>query len=126
LEALTGRARSGAFAISIFPNLLMLAYPNGISWILRWTPISIDRTRARVWTYSQEEEDPERAAAFLEKIQLEDFACCEQVQIGMQSAFYQPGPRSRMEIRIRGFHRQLLKMLGEASESRTARNGHLV
>lgn len=77
---LEGRARTGSFAYTIFPNLLMLAYPNGSCWVLRWTPLAIDRTRVRVWTYSRgREEDPRASAELLERIQFEDYVTCERV-----------------------------------------------
>ena len=81
LEFLSARERSGSFVFSIFPNLLILAFPNGSCWLLRWTPLSIDRTRARVWIYSRDaDEDPRGSEVLLERVQREDYATCERVQ----------------------------------------------
>jgi choline monooxygenase len=117
---LVGRARTGSFAYTIFPNLLMLAYPNGSCWVLRWTPTAIDRTRVLVWTYSRDrDEDPRASADLLERIQHEDYTTCERVQVGMRSAGFRPGPRHRLEARVMAFHRRLAAMLAQAGVGST-------
>jgi phenylpropionate dioxygenase-like ring-hydroxylating dioxygenase large terminal subunit len=112
MASLEGKAAEGSFVLNVFPNLLMLAYPNGSCWLLTWSPLALDRTRVRVWTYTHEkEQDPRGAFELLKQVMREDYVVSESVQIGMQSSFYTPGPRHKLEWRIFGFHRRLAQML---------------
>lgn len=112
---LTGDASTGAYAFSVFPNWFIAAFPNGGAMVMWWTPLSLDRSRARVWSYSPQADDDNRAdVELLNAVQREDYAICELVQKGLRSQFYRPGPRHYMERKIHGFQQRLMKMLATA------------
>lgn len=109
---LTGTAAVGAFAYSVFPNWFIAAFPNGGASVMWWTPISLRRTRARVWNYSPDPDGDHRSDfEQLRAVQREDYAICEKVQQGLTSRLYRPGPQHYLELRIRGFQHRLMTML---------------
>jgi phenylpropionate dioxygenase-like ring-hydroxylating dioxygenase large terminal subunit len=109
-------ARDATFAFGVFPNLLLLAFSDGGVHVLWWSPMAVDRTRARVQAYSHSRSDEGSIRAGKEAVaavQYEDIAIVEKVQLGIQSSGYHPGPRHRLEDRVAGFQRQLMRMLTE-------------
>ena len=121
LPSLQGDAALGAFAFSVFPNWFIAAFPNGGAMVLWWNPLTIDRSRARLWSYSPDAGDDQRADfSMLEALQQEDYAICEKVQQGLRSRFYRPGPQHYLELKIGGYQRRLMTMLAhELSEGRS-------
>lgn len=109
---LTGSAAVGAFAYSVFPNWFIAAFPNGGASVMWWTPVSLRRTRARVWNYSPDPDGDHRSDfEQLRAVQREDYAICEKVQQGLTSRLYRPGPQHYLELRIRGFQHRLMTIL---------------
>ena len=115
LPELSGHEASGAVAYSVFPNWFIAAFPNGGASLMWWNPISLDRSRARVWNYSPNTDGDHRSDfEMLKAVQAEDYAICEKVQRGLRSRFYRPGPQHYLELRIRGFQQRLMTMLADA------------
>jgi Rieske 2Fe-2S family protein len=111
-----GKAAEGSLGFSVFPNWFIAVFPNGGATVMWWTPVSIDKTRARVMHYTQDpEEDPRAGLELLRQIQLEDYSICEKVQKGLRSALYRPGPQHGLELRIRGYQQLLMRMLAQAA-----------
>ena len=118
LPHLSGNEAQGAVAYSVFPNWFIAAFPNGGCSVMWWNPISLDRSRARVWNYSPDPDADHRSDfEMLKMVQAEDYAICEKVQRGLQSRFYAPGPQHYLELRIRGFQQRLMTMLADAIAS---------
>jgi phenylpropionate dioxygenase-like ring-hydroxylating dioxygenase large terminal subunit len=114
LPELEGEAREGSLGFSVFPNFFVVAFPNGGATVMWWTPMSIDRTRARVISYTKDPEDDPRAGRdLLQQIQDEDYEICEKVQKGLHSTMYRTGPRHDLELRVRAYQRRLIQMLAE-------------
>ena len=80
-----------------------------------WNPISLGRSRARVWNYSPNPGGDHRADfEMLKAVQAEDYAICERVQQGLRSRSYRPGPQHYLELRVRGYQKRLMTMLADA------------
>jgi choline monooxygenase len=118
LPELEGEAREGSIGCAAFPNFYIAAFPNGGCTVMWWTPLAIDKTRARVLSYTRDPEEDFRAGkALLQQIQNEDYAICRKVQQGLRSALYRTGPRHDLELKIRGYQRMLMQMLANAVSS---------
>ena len=52
LPGLSGPYAEGAVAFSVFPNWFIATFPNGGAMVLWWRPLALDRSRARVLSYS--------------------------------------------------------------------------
>jgi hypothetical protein len=64
--------------------------------------------------YSHDPEtDPRAGLDLLKAVQTEDYAICENVQHGVRSTLYRPGPQHGLELRVRGFQQLLITMLAE-------------
>jgi phenylpropionate dioxygenase-like ring-hydroxylating dioxygenase large terminal subunit len=111
---LTGDAANGSLAFSVFPNWFIVAFPSGGATVMWWTPLSPQRTRARVWNYSPDPDaDPRAQMDQLRAVQEEDYAICRKVQKGLRSSLYRPGPQHELELRIRGYQQRLMRMLAD-------------
>ena len=109
-----GPASEGSFGFGVFPNFFVSAYPNGGCTVMWWTPLTINTSRARVMGYSHDPEtDPRAGLDLLKAVQTEDYAICENVQHGVRSTLYRPGPQHGLELRVRGFQQLLITMLAE-------------
>ena len=103
-----------AYAIDVFPNLTILAFPDGGITTLRLTPLAIDRTGVELRSYSHRPDEigPEEAkfsADFLE----EDYRVMRRVQQGVHSRHFRPGAAHYRESRTLAFHRSLRTALDE-------------
>lgn len=115
LPALAATNSYGSVAFGVFPNWFIAAFPNGGCSLMWWNPISLDRSRARVWNYSPDPDADARADfEMLKAVQAEDYAICEKVQRGLRSRSYRPGPQHYLELRVRGHQHRLMTMLAEA------------
>lgn len=115
-EPLEEEARLGSYAIDVFPNLIFLAFPDGGVMTMRWTPLGLTRTRARVQGYSHSEPhsvDDAAYAAVMRAIQDEDYAVVGRVQDGLRSRLYRPGPAHYLEQRVQRFQARLIALLAE-------------
>jgi hypothetical protein len=121
---LIGEAAAMTYAISIYPNLLLIAFRTGDVHVLSWWPDGPERTEVRVQAYTHADPasidaaDSRFGAQAIERLQLEDIAVCELVQHGMRSAYYQPGPRHELEARVAGFQRAYLAALHPTTPDR--------
>ena len=115
-----GRAARGSLNIALFPNLFIGALPNGRLTVLEWTPVSVEETRLRAWSYgfataAEVAAEPQRQRMVLD----EDFEVVRRTHDGMRSPLYQrPGPRHYRELRIYNFHRRLVQLLRVGAEER--------
>ena len=115
LPALAAANSYGSVAFGVFPNWFIAAFPNGGCSLMWWNPISLDKSRARVWNYSPDPGADARADfEMLKAVQAEDYAICEKVQQGLRSRSYRPGPQHYLELRVRGHQQRLMKMLADA------------
>ena len=103
LDDLEPRARQGFFTYGIFPNLHLLALPNGIlSWLQILPGDAVERCRVRLEIYGIPDRSPpidrlEREfAAFMQ----EDMDVAASVQRGYATGTYKPGPVHQLEARI--------------------------
>jgi choline monooxygenase len=122
-SALVRGARENTLAFGVFPNLLGIAFVTGDIHLLHWSPMAVDRTRSRVHAYSHTDPDPEDfryGKASIEKLQGEDYAVVESVQVGIKSAGYRVGPRHYLETRLFGFQRALMRTLSRVVDERIA------
>ena len=115
LPALAETNSLGSVAFGVFPNWFIAAFPNGGCSLMWWNPISLTKSRARVWNYSPNPDGDHRADyEMLKAVQAEDYAICEKVQQGLRSRSYRPGPQHYLELRVRGFQQRLMTMLADA------------
>ena len=108
LSDLSPFAQNNFLTYGIFPNLHLLALPDGLLSCLRIDPVSVDRSRLVLEVYGT----PEMAAR-RDQIQVEfnlfiteDEMLTDSVQLGYASGTYTPGPVSQLEHRI--VHQQQL------------------
>lgn len=92
----------------IFPNLHLLALPDGLLSFLRIDPISTDRSNLRLEVYGTPKmaERKDEIQAEFNRFITEDEALTDSVQLGYASGTYTPGPVSQLEHRI--VHQQQL------------------
>jgi len=113
-EGITGKPAEGSMGFGVFPNFFISAYPNGGATVMWWSPTSISTSRARVLSYTHDADaDVRTGLDLLKAVQQQDYAICENVQQGLRSRLYRPGPQHGLELRIRGFQRTLVEMLGQ-------------
>ena len=101
------------YAVDIFPNLTILAFPDGGITTLKLTPITIDRTGVELRSYSHRPDEigPDEEK-FSSEFLTEDYRVMRQVQQGLRSRYFQPGLAHYRESRTAAFHRSLLTMVG--------------
>lgn len=114
-ESLEGQARQGTVIVNIFPGFIVSAQPSGSIAVYWWRPESLARTVAGTASYSVHDDDPRLGETLVRQIQDEDVVICERVQVGLQSRFYQPGPRHGRELRVNGFQRWYMRALAAAA-----------
>lgn len=107
-----------AYAIDVFPNLTILAFPDGGVTTLRLTPLAIDRTGVELRSYSHRPDQigPDEAkfsSDFLE----EDYRVMRRVQQGLRSRHFRPGPTHYREARTAAFHRNILAALEDQTDN---------
>ena len=101
-----------AYYYWVFPNTMFNFYPWGLS-VNVVEPLKLDRTRIRFLSYVL---DPSKlnqgAGASLDKVEMEDEAVVEGVQMGVQSKYYKSGRFSpSKEQGVHHFHSLLAKFL---------------
>ena len=82
-EQLVGETRGASYAIDVFPNLTILAFPDGGITTMRWSPLDRVHTRVRVQAYSHygpDEFDPAATERIMQMIQVEDYDIVRKVQ----------------------------------------------
>ena len=96
----------------VFPNLMVNAYPWGLS-INHVRPLAPDRTRVAFRSYVWDASRLDRGAGgALDRVELEDEAVVEAVQRGVRSRLYRAGRYSpARETGVHHFHRLLCEFL---------------
>jgi|TARA_B110000263_G_scaffold118104_1_gene102936 phenylpropionate dioxygenase-like ring-hydroxylating dioxygenase large terminal subunit len=110
------QARS-TYAIDVFPNLTIIALPDGGLSTLRFDPISVSQTAVQFRSYSHGLDELEsNETKFASGILNEDYRIMHRVQQGIRSRHFEPGPAHYLEGRVATFHTTLLDLLGEELE----------
>ncbi len=101
-----------AYYFWVFPNMMFNFYPWGLS-VNVVKPISVNETKVEFITYVWDETKMEKGAgAALDKVEKEDEAIVEKVQIGVRSRFYNQGRYSvTREQGTHHFHRILAEFI---------------
>lgn len=119
LDGLDVRARQGFFTYGIFPNLHLLAMPDGLLGWLRILPgATVGSCRVRLELYGIPSVCPPTAELErdFEAFMQEDMEVTAAVQRGYASGAYAPGPIHDLEARIRHQQRLLRAYLLAAPE----------
>ncbi|HAQ23196.1 MAG TPA: hypothetical protein DCR10_06570 [Acidimicrobiaceae bacterium] len=106
-----------AYAIDVFPNLTIIAMPDGGISTLRFDPISVSQTAVQFRSYSHSPGEPELdEERFASEVLNEDYNVMYRVQQGIRSRYFKPGPAHYLEGRVATFHATLLDLLDEELE----------
>ena len=103
----------------LFPNVAFDIYPDQVDF-MQFLPVSATQTVIREISYAIPDERREmRAARFLNwrinrRVNAEDTELITRVQLGMQSASYEPGPLGKSEVCLRSFAWKLRGLIPEA------------
>lgn len=108
LETLLPAQKTGFYTFGIFPNLHLLALPDGVLAWIRIDPVRVDECHVVVEIYGIPgvSPDPEVLEAEFSAFMQEDMQLTIGVQQGYRSGVYQPGAASELEARI--LHQQAL------------------
>ncbi len=91
-----------AYYYSLFPNMMLSLHPDYVVSYMVW-PVSATETHiASDWLFhpdqvAQPDFDPSGAVEFWDVTNRQDWAICEQSQLGVASRAYTPGPYSPRE-----------------------------
>lgn len=101
------------YAIDVFPNVTILAFPDGGITTLQLLPLAIDRTAVELRSYSHRPDEigPEEEKFSIDFL-TEDYRVMHRVQQALRSRHFQPGPAHYREGRTAAFHRSLLTVMG--------------
>jgi Rieske 2Fe-2S family protein len=100
---------------ALLPNLLLSLHPDYVMTHTLW-PRGVGRTEIVCeWLFHPEtmaanDFDPEDAVAFWDMTNRQDWHVCEQMQLGLGSRAYRPGPYSHREDLLPEFDRLILEM----------------
>ena len=103
----------------LFPNVAFDIYPDQVDF-MQFLPMSATETVIREISYAIPDARREmRAARHLNwrinrRVNAEDTELITRVQLGMQSAAYEPGPLGTSEVCLRSFARKLRNLIPEA------------
>jgi glycine betaine catabolism A len=95
---------------AFLPNLLLSLHPDYVITHTLW-PRAVDRTEIVCqWLFHPDaiaapDFDPDDAFAFWDLTNRQDWYVCEQMQLGLSSRAYRPGPYSHRESLLHGFDR---------------------
>lgn len=107
--------RIAAYYYWLFPNTMLNFYPWGVS-VNVVEPLAMDRTRVRflTWSWKPELFGESGAGIGLDRVEREDEAVVEGVQVGVRSRLYDRGRYSpTREQGVHHFHRLLARALGD-------------
>jgi Rieske 2Fe-2S family protein len=100
---------------ALLPNLLLSLHPDYVMTHTLW-PRGVDRTEIVCeWLFHPEETtrrdfDAEDAVGFWDMTNRQDWHVCEQMQLGLKSRAYRPGPYSHREDLLHGFDRLIIEL----------------
>jgi len=107
----------------LWPNVAFDIYPDQVDF-MQFLPVSPTETLIREISYAIPDDRREmRAARYLNwrinrRVNAEDSALIEGVQLGMASQSYTPGPLGESEVCLRSFARKLRRLIPEAALER--------
>lgn len=110
LADLPKRNQEGFLTYGIFPNLHLLAFPNGVIAWIRIDPLTVESCHVVLEIYGIPGFSPSEAQLLneFEAFMIEDMQITAGVQKGYASGAYRSGPVNSLEIRI-SHHQQLLR-----------------
>jgi len=114
LPGLIAEDRRFVYYYACLPNLLLSLHPDYVMTHTLW-PRGVDRTEIVCeWLFHPDamaapDFDPEDAFAFWDLTNRQDWHVCEQMQLGLKSRAYRPGPYSHREDLLHGFDRLILE-----------------
>lgn len=102
--------QEGFFTYGIFPNLHLLALPDGVLAWIRIDPQTVDTCAITLEIYGIPgwSPEPDDLLREFEAFMVEDMEIAAGVQRGYTSGAYRPGPVNSLEVRI-AHHQQLLR-----------------
>ncbi len=109
------------------PNLFLSMHPDYVMTHSLW-PRAVDRTEIVCeWLFhpneiGRDDFDPDDAFAFWDLTNRQDWHVCEQMQLGLKSRAYRPGPYSHREELLHGFDRLILELERNAIDTRPERH----
>jgi Rieske 2Fe-2S family protein len=95
---------------AVLPNLLMSLQPDSVMTHTLW-PRAVDRTEILCeWHFhtgaiDEPQFNPDSIVAFWDMTNRQDWHLCEQMQLGVNSRAYRPGPYSNREELLHGLDR---------------------
>ena len=114
-----------SMAFGLYPNVLILGFRTGAVHVISWWPTGVDSTEVRVTAYDHvvpNSDDVRYGFESIDLLQREDIGVCQLVQKGIESRFYRPGPRHRLETRVLGFQDRYLPHLERALQDEGSSN----
>jgi len=110
---------------AFLPNLLVSLHPDYVMVHTLW-PRGVGRTEIVCeWLFhpmamAAADFDPDDAIAFWDVTNRQDWHVCEQMQLGLGSRAYRPGPYSHREDLLHGFDQLILELERKASQTQPA------
>jgi Rieske 2Fe-2S family protein len=111
------------YYLAFLPNLLLSLHPDYVMVHTLW-PREVNRTEiACEWLFHADalaapEFDPDDAVAFWDVTNRQDWHVCEQMQLGLGSRVYRPGPYSNREELLHGFDQFIIEPERRAGQAR--------
>jgi Rieske 2Fe-2S family protein len=108
------------YFFAVLPNLLLSLHPDYVMVCTLW-PRAVDRTEIVCeWLFQPDalaapEFDPDDAVAFWDLTNRQDWHVCEQMQLGLRSRAYRPGPYSHREDLLHGFDKLIVELERKAA-----------
>jgi Rieske 2Fe-2S family protein len=108
--------RKRAYYYTLMPNMALSIHPDYVNYYLL-TPLAVDRTLVESeWMFSAENTgnaafNPKDAIDFWDITNRQDWAICEQSQLGVSSSRYEPGPYSPRESMPAAWDREYLRQM---------------
>jgi Rieske 2Fe-2S family protein len=122
LPGLSAEKCREVYYYTILPNLLLSLHPDYVMVHTLW-PRGVDRTEIVCeWLFHPDaiaaaDFDPEDAVGFWDLTNRQDWHVCEQMQLGLGSRAYRPGPYSHREDLLPAFDRLILERERAANKS---------
>lgn len=109
--------RKRAYYYTLMPNMLLSIHPDYVNYYIL-SPLAVDRTLVESeWMFSPANEghaafNPADAVEFWDVTNRQDWAICEQSQLGIASSRYEPGPYSPRESMPAAWDHEYLRLMG--------------
>jgi Rieske 2Fe-2S family protein len=113
--------RKRAYYYTLMPNMALSIHPDYANYYLL-TPLAVDRTLVESeWMFPVSNDgnpafNPKDAIDFWDVTNRQDWAICEQSQLGVASARYEPGPYSPRESMPAAWDREYLRLMRRGSQ----------